>query len=180
MATHSSVLAWRIPGTGEPGGLLSLGSHRVRHDWSNLALSSVWAVLCWGPRDAAGKACTRPALMGQAQSVQWWLLWVCKTAHSSLKLSERQTQNSSEWTNSSVVSQEGQLGVEEKNFEYVNPVNSLLINPFDGTNYVSCFLMCWHWSAVSELDTSCWWLDCMLLTKTSSTCCLPTSLNGSL
>ena len=34
MATHSSVLAWRIPGTGEPGGLLSMGSHRVRHDWA--------------------------------------------------------------------------------------------------------------------------------------------------
>ena len=32
MATHSSVLAWRIPGTGEPGGLLSMGSHRVEHD----------------------------------------------------------------------------------------------------------------------------------------------------
>ena len=32
MATHSSVLAWRIPGTGAPGGLLSMGSHRVRHD----------------------------------------------------------------------------------------------------------------------------------------------------
>ena len=32
MATHSSVLAWRIPGTGEPGGLWSLGSHRVGHD----------------------------------------------------------------------------------------------------------------------------------------------------
>ena len=32
MATHSSVLAWRIPGTGEPGGLLSLGSYRVGHD----------------------------------------------------------------------------------------------------------------------------------------------------
>ena len=37
MATHSSVLAWRIPGTGEPGGLPSMGSHRVGHDWSNLA-----------------------------------------------------------------------------------------------------------------------------------------------
>ena len=32
MATHSSVLAWRIPGTGEPGGLLSMGSHKVGHD----------------------------------------------------------------------------------------------------------------------------------------------------
>ena len=37
MATHSSVLAWRIPGTREAGGLPSMGSHRVRHDWSNLA-----------------------------------------------------------------------------------------------------------------------------------------------
>ena len=32
MATHSSVLAWRIPGMGEPGGLPSMGSHRIRHD----------------------------------------------------------------------------------------------------------------------------------------------------
>ena len=37
MATHSGVLAWRIPGTAEPGGLPSLGSHRVGHDWSDLA-----------------------------------------------------------------------------------------------------------------------------------------------
>ena len=37
MATHSSVLAWRIPGTREPGGLQSMGLHRVRHDWSDLA-----------------------------------------------------------------------------------------------------------------------------------------------
>ena len=40
MATHSSVLAWRIPGTGEPGGLLSLGSHRVGHNWSHLAAAA--------------------------------------------------------------------------------------------------------------------------------------------
>ena len=37
MAAYSSVLAWRIPGTGEPGGLLSTGSHRVGHDWNDLA-----------------------------------------------------------------------------------------------------------------------------------------------
>ena len=37
---HSSVLAWRIPGTGEPGGLPSMGSHRVGHDWSNLAAAA--------------------------------------------------------------------------------------------------------------------------------------------
>ena len=40
MATHSSVLAWRNPGTVEPGGLASMGSHRVRHDWSNLAAAA--------------------------------------------------------------------------------------------------------------------------------------------
>ena len=44
MATHSSVLAWRIPGTGEPGGLPSMGSHRVGHDWSDLA--AAWSCLC--------------------------------------------------------------------------------------------------------------------------------------
>ena len=40
MATHSSVLAWRIPGTGEPGGLPFMGSHRVGHDWSDLAAAA--------------------------------------------------------------------------------------------------------------------------------------------
>ena len=40
MATHSTVLAWRIPGMGEPGGLLSMGSHRVGHDWSDLAAAA--------------------------------------------------------------------------------------------------------------------------------------------
>ena len=39
-ATHSSVLAWRIPGKGEPGGLPSMGSHRVGHDWSDLAAAA--------------------------------------------------------------------------------------------------------------------------------------------
>ena len=43
MATHSSVLAWRIPGMGKPGGLPPMGSHRVRHDWSDLAAAST----CW-------------------------------------------------------------------------------------------------------------------------------------
>ena len=43
MATHSSVLAWRISGTGEPGGLPSMGSHRVGHDWSDLAAAAAAA-----------------------------------------------------------------------------------------------------------------------------------------
>ena len=59
MATHSSVLAWRIPGKGEPGGLPSMGSHRVRHDWSNLAAAAaaegfvcrgVTQLWTWSPR----------------------------------------------------------------------------------------------------------------------------------
>ena len=46
MATHSGVLAWRIPGMGEPGGLPSMGSHRVRHDWSDLAAAAAaWVSL---------------------------------------------------------------------------------------------------------------------------------------
>ena len=47
MAAHSSVLAWRIPGTGEPGGFPSLGSHRVGHDWSYLAAAAakLWLLL---------------------------------------------------------------------------------------------------------------------------------------
>ena len=40
MATHSSVLAWRIPGTGEPGGLPSMGLHRVGHNWLDLAAAA--------------------------------------------------------------------------------------------------------------------------------------------
>ena len=43
MATHSSVLAWRIPGMGEPGGLPSMGSHRVGHDRSDLAAAAAAA-----------------------------------------------------------------------------------------------------------------------------------------
>ena len=58
MATHSSVLAWRIPGTGEPSGLPSMGSHRVGHDWSDLA--AAWRVGLWGVWSA------------QAQFSGWW------------------------------------------------------------------------------------------------------------
>ena len=43
MATHCSVLAWRIPGMGEPGGLPSMGSHRVGHNWSDLAAAAAAA-----------------------------------------------------------------------------------------------------------------------------------------
>ena len=64
MATHSSILAWRIPGTKEPSGLLSMGSHRIGHDGSDLAAAAATdqcgqlapgisgngrSILCFGP-----------------------------------------------------------------------------------------------------------------------------------
>ena len=45
MATHSSVLAWRIPGTGEHRGLPSMGLHKVGYDWSDLAAAALWFAL---------------------------------------------------------------------------------------------------------------------------------------
>ena len=59
MATHSSVLAWRIPGTGEPGGLLSMGSHRVGHYCSDLAAAAAWWELHSVPFRIAHALCSR-------------------------------------------------------------------------------------------------------------------------
>ena len=57
MAAHSSVLAWRIPGTGEPGGLPSMGSNRVGHDLSDLAAAGAESI--WGfPGGTSGKELT--------------------------------------------------------------------------------------------------------------------------
>ena len=50
MTTHSSTLAWRIPGMGEPGGLPSMGLHRVGHDWSDLAAAAARLVMAFLPR----------------------------------------------------------------------------------------------------------------------------------
>ena len=62
MATHSSILAWRILGTEEPGGLSSMGSHRVRRDWSDLAAT------------AADMQMTPPLWqkVKKSQRVSWW------------------------------------------------------------------------------------------------------------
>ena len=72
MATHSSVLAWRIPGTGEPGGLLSVGSHRVGHDWSDLAAAAEWGK--W----ESGNRCPEYAckLIGGRQHIIQWMLYL--------------------------------------------------------------------------------------------------------
>ena len=52
MATHSSVLAWRIPGTEEPGGQLSMGLHRVRYNWSDLAAAAEYIMRNAGLEEA--------------------------------------------------------------------------------------------------------------------------------
>ena len=54
MATHSSVLTWRIPGTEEPGGLPSMGLHRVGHDSSDLAAAAAAAVMLIGAMSLEG------------------------------------------------------------------------------------------------------------------------------
>ena len=76
MTTHSSVLAWRIPGTGEPGGLPSMGSHRVGHDWSDLAAAAAAAALTWGGNEAhqeiggvAGGWCISPFYQDSSRSM---------------------------------------------------------------------------------------------------------------
>ena len=62
METHSSVLAWRIPGTAEPGGLPSMGSHSVGHDWSDLAAAAAARL------QHARLPCSSPALRACSNS----------------------------------------------------------------------------------------------------------------
>ena len=66
MATHYSILAWRILWTGEPGGLLSRGSHRVGHDWSNLAFMHV----CIGKGNGNPLQCS--CLENPRDRGAWW------------------------------------------------------------------------------------------------------------
>ena len=68
MAAHSIVLACRIPGTGEPGGLPSMGSHRVGHDWSDLAAAAVYICQSQSP-----KSSHRPSNLGNHKFV----LYIC-------------------------------------------------------------------------------------------------------
>ena len=82
MATHSSVLGWRIPRTAEPGGLPSMESHRVRHDWSDLAVAAaacggeVVTWKAWGPMEIDVSFCSIGALEQQP-------LALCSLRHSS-------------------------------------------------------------------------------------------------
>ena len=71
MATHSSVLAWRIPGTGEPGGLPSVGLHRFGHNWSDLAAAAFFIVQISHLYMPTGKiiALTRWTFVGKVMSL---------------------------------------------------------------------------------------------------------------
>ena len=72
MATHSIVLAWWIPGMGEPGGLPSMGSHRVGHDWSNLAAAAAplsMKTLTSASQPFHSKVCQHPRYSIQHQSL---------------------------------------------------------------------------------------------------------------
>ena len=66
MAPHSSALAWRIPGMGEPGGLPSTGPHRVRHDWSDLAAAAA-------AKSFGGKQKVSGLLMAQSMAFSYFL-----------------------------------------------------------------------------------------------------------
>ena len=59
--THSSIPAWRIPGTGEPGGLLSMGSHRVGHYWSDLAATAAFS---------------EKSMATHSSTLAWKILWM--------------------------------------------------------------------------------------------------------
>ena len=80
MATHSSVLAWRIPWTEKPGRLQSMGSHRVGHDWSNLVVSMVY--ICQSQSHSSSPHHSSPLVSIQLFSISvysWTLItWIVK------------------------------------------------------------------------------------------------------
>ena len=80
MATHSSVLAWRIPGTGEPRGLTSMGSHRVGHDWNDLAAAAA-GNLCGIRKILPGFFAhnfTEKAMAPHSSTLAWKIPWTEK------------------------------------------------------------------------------------------------------
>ena len=79
MAPHSSTLAWRIPGTEEPGGLLSMGSHSIGHEWSNLACMHA----CIG--EGNGSPLQYSCLENPRDRGAWWAA-VCGVAQSRTRL----------------------------------------------------------------------------------------------
>ena len=75
MVTHSSILAWEIPWTEEPGGLQSLGSHRVGHDRSDLAQHSALIIACYCPPPTS----LLPSAQGDSYVLQWQGVFIAQT-----------------------------------------------------------------------------------------------------
>ena len=89
MATHSSVLAWRISGMGKPGGLLSMGSHRVGRDWSDLAAAAVFSMvmivsfflpfLCIYSQVILPHSVAESRNMNSLRTIQYFHLWIVES-----------------------------------------------------------------------------------------------------
>ena len=80
MATHSSVLAWRIPGTEEPGGLPSMGPHRVGHDRSDLAAAGAHCGQSLGKFNFLQSHLNWPPVLQTRKQPSWWWRW-CRSEH---------------------------------------------------------------------------------------------------
>ena len=151
MATHSSVLAWRIPGMVKPGGLPSMGSHRVRHDWSDLA--------------AAAYAYIREEKMSQINNLSFHLKNLGKKEQVKLKESRKEeiTKSINQWNL--------KLNNETKSlyFEETNIIDKPLARLTEREErhkwhkYKECntgyhYILCRHWTYNKGLQTWIWQL----------------------
>ena len=79
MATHLSILAWRIPWTEEPGGLQSMGSQRVRHDWAtSTSICNLWVFLSGSDSKESARQLRRHRSHGfnpWVRKILWWRKW---------------------------------------------------------------------------------------------------------
>ena len=83
MATHSSVLAWRIPGMEEPSGLPSVGSHRVGHDWSDLAAAAATAAIYLNCKEMCSHVVSSDMRLSYILSTVKWVMGSSSFCHRS-------------------------------------------------------------------------------------------------
>ena len=88
MATHSSALAWRIPGTGEPDGLPSMGSHRVGHDWRDLTAAYLNSLVVFPTFFNLSLNLAIRSSWSEPQSAPSFFCWLCKASPSFFFLSD--------------------------------------------------------------------------------------------
>ena len=102
MAAHSSVLAWRILGTAEPGGLPSMGSHRIGRDWSDAAAAAAPAPKCFG-------TCSSSYVWDRNSNL-WWLsnyliglMWVLNIRHDTIESLAQCLMDIKDWHTSDIL-----------------------------------------------------------------------------